>query len=285
MSTAELTLAPRRSAGIGLRLFRSELDLTFRRRRNQALLVLLGAVPVMVGIALRLTAKPGNNDGPNLINQVAGNGVFLSVGALFFVLPLILPLAVAVVSGDSIAGEASTGTLRYLLAVPAGRSRLLIVKYATSVTFCVVSVATIAVTALITGFILFPVGPVTLLSGSTVSLAAGLGRLGLIGLYVAVCVACLVSIGLAISTMTDSPIAAITATAVLPVTSEVIDAVPQLSGVHPYLFTHWWFSYEDLLRDPMVTQNVTKGLLTFLAYTLIFGSVAWARFTTKDITC
>jgi ABC-2 type transport system permease protein len=285
MSTAELTLAPRRSAGIGLRLFRSELGLTFRRRRNQALLVLLGAVPVMVGIALRLTAKPGNNDGPNLINQVAGNGVFLSVGALFFVLPLILPLAVAVVSGDSIAGEASTGTLRYLLAVPAGRTRLLMVKYATSVTFCVVSVATIAATALVTGFLLFPVGPVTLLSGSTVSLAAGLGRLGLIGLYVAACVACLVSIGLAISTMTDSPIAAITATAVLPVTSEVIDAVPQLNAVHPYLFTHWWFSYDDLLRDPMVTQNVTRGLLTFLAYTLVFGSVAWARFTTKDITC
>jgi ABC-2 type transport system permease protein len=282
---AELTLAPRRSAGIGLRLFRSELGLTFRRRRNQALLVLLGAVPVMVGIALRLTAKPGNNDGPNLINQVAGNGVFLSVGALFFVLPLILPLAVAVVSGDSIAGEASTGTLRYLLAVPAGRTRLLMVKYATSVTFCLVAVATIAATALVTGFLLFPVGPVTLLSGSTVSLAAGLGRLGLIGLYVAACAAGLVSIGLAISTMTDSPIAAITATAVLPVTSEVIDAVPQLNAVHPYLFTHWWFSYDDLLRDPMVTQNVTRGLLTFLAYTLIFGSVAWARFTTKDVTC
>jgi ABC-2 type transport system permease protein len=285
MSTAELTLAPRRSAGIGMRLFRSELGLTFRRRRNQALLVLLGAVPVMVGIALRLTAKPGNNDGPNLINQVAGNGVFLSVGALFFVLPLILPLAVAVVSGDSIAGEASTGTLRYLLAVPAGRTRLLMVKYATSVTFCLVAVATIAATALVTGFLLFPVGPVTLLSGSTVSLAAGLGRLGLIGLYVAACAAGLVSIGLAISTMTDSPIAAITATAVLPVTSEVIDAVPQLNAVHPYLFTHWWFSYDDLLRDPMVTQNVTRGLLTFLAYTLIFGSVAWARFTTKDVTC
>ncbi|HEY0543127.1 MAG TPA: ABC transporter permease [Actinoallomurus sp.] len=285
MSTAELTFAPRRPAGIGLRLFRSEVGLTFRRRRNQALLVLLGAVPVLVGIALRLTAQPGNNDGPNLINQVAGNGVFLSVGALFFVLPLILPLAIAVVSGDSIAGEASTGTLRYLLAVPAGRTRLLMVKYATSVTFCVASVATIAATALVTGVILFPVGPVTLLSGSTVSLAAGLGRLGLIGLYVAACVACLAAIGLAISTMTDSPIAAITATAVLPVTCEVIDAVPQLSAVHPYLFTHWWFSYDDLLRDPMVTQNVTRGLLTFLAYTLIFGSLAWARFTTKDITC
>jgi ABC-2 type transport system permease protein len=285
MSTAEIALAPARPARIRLRLFRSELGLTFQRRRNQALLVLLGAVPVMVGIALRLTSHQGNDGGPNLIDQVTGNGVFLSVGALFFLLPLILPLAVAVVSGDSIAGEASAGTLRYLLAVPAGRTRLLMVKYATSVTFCLAAVATIAATALITGVILFPVGPVTLLSGSTVSLAAGLGRLALVGLYVWACVATLVAIGLAISTVTDSPIAAITATAVLPVTSEVIDAVPQLSGVHPYLFTHWWFSYDDLLRAPILTDHITQGLLTFLAYTLIFGSVAWARFSTKDVTC
>jgi ABC-2 type transport system permease protein len=285
MSTAEVIMVPRRSTGIGLRLLRSELGLTFRRRRNQALLVLLGAVPVVVGIAIRLTTRPGNDSGPNLINQVAGNGVFLAAGALFFVLPLILPLAVAVVSGDSIAGEASIGTLRYLLAVPAGRTRLLAVKYVTSIVFCVASVTTITVTALVTGFLLFPVGPVTLISGSTVSLAAGLGRLALIGLYVAACVACLVSIGLAVSTMTDSAIAAITTTAVLPVTSEMIDAVPQLHAVHPYLFTHWWTSYDDLLRDPIVTQNVTRGLLTFLAYTLVFGSVAWARFTSKDVTC
>jgi ABC-2 type transport system permease protein len=284
MSTAEVTLSPG-GYGIGLRLFRSELGLTFRRRRNQALLVLLGAVPVMVGVALRLTTTKGNNGGPDLINQVAGNGVFLSAGALFFLLPLILPLAVSVVSGDSIAGEAATGTLRYLLAVPAGRTRLLMTKYAAAVTFCVAAVATVAATGLLTGVILFPVGPVTLLSGSTVPLAAGLGRLGLVALYVAAGVITLVSIGMAISTMTDSPIAAITATAVLPVTSEVIDAVPQLGSVHPYLFTHWWFSYDDLLRAPMVTDNVTRGLLTFVAYTVVFGSIAWARFTTKDITC
>jgi ABC-2 type transport system permease protein len=285
MSTAEIALSPTGSAGIGLRLFRSELGLTFRRRRNQALLVLLGAVPVVIGIALRLTSPPANSDAPSVITQVAGNGVFLSVGALMLVLPLILPLTVSVVSGDSIAGEASTGTLRYLLAVPAGRSRLLAVKYATSVTFCLAAVTTIATTALVMGLILFPVGPVTLLSGSTVSLAAGLGRLALIALYVAASVGTLVAIGVAVSTVTDSPIAAITTTAVLPVTSEIVDAVPQLSAVHPYLFTHWWFSYDDLLRAPIGTEHITQGLLTYLAYTLVFGSLAWARFTTKDVTC
>ncbi|MFL6056214.1 MAG: ABC transporter permease [Actinoallomurus sp.] len=272
-------------SALGLRLFGSELGLVFRRRRNQALLVLLGAIPILVGTALKLSNPRPGDGGPPLINQVAGNGVFLTVGALFFVLPLILPLAVSVVSGDAIAGEAGIGTLRYLLAVPAGRTRLLVVKYASSVTFCLAAVATLSITALVTGLVLFPVGPVTLLSGSTISLGAGMVRLLLIALYIVAGVATLAAVGLAVSTLTDSPIAAITTTAVLPVFSQVIDAVPQLSWAHPYLFTHWWYSYDDLLRAPIVTDHVTRGLLTFLAYTLVFGSLAWSRFTSKDVTC
>ncbi|MEV0400781.1 ABC transporter permease [Actinoallomurus sp. NPDC050550] len=278
------TATPVRSA-LGLRLFGSELGLVFRRRRNQSLLLLLGAIPIVVGIALKLSTPRGDDAGPRLITQVAGNGVFLTVGALFFVLPLILPLTISVVAGDSVAGEAGIGTLRYLLAVPAGRTRLLLVKYATTVTFCLAAVATLTATALATGLLLFPVGPVTLLSGSTVSLSAGMVRLLLVALYIAAGVATLASIGLAVSTVTDSPIAAITTTAVLPVVSQVVDAVPQLGSVHPYLFTHWWYSYDDLLRAPIVTDHLTRGLLTFLAYTVVFGSVAWARFTSKDVTC
>lgn len=277
MSTVDL--AP------GLRLFGSELGLTFRRRRNQVLLALLGAVPVVVGVALRVSPADSGSSTPSLINQVGENGVFLSIGALFFVLPFVLPLAISVVSGDTIAGEASTGTLRYLLSVPVGRTRLLAVKYATAVTFCAAAVVTIAVSGLVTGVILFPVGPVTLLSGTTVPMAEGLGRLGLATLYVVAAVATVVAIGLAVSTLTDNPIAAITATAVVPVTSEIVDAVPQLDGLDPYLFTHWWSRYDDLLRDPIATGGVTRGLLAFLAYTVIFASLAWSRFTTKDVTC
>jgi hypothetical protein len=48
---------------------------------------------------------------------------------------------VAVVAGDSMAGEAGYGTLRYLLAVPAGRVRLLTVKYARRVQFDMTGIA------------------------------------------------------------------------------------------------------------------------------------------------
>jgi ABC-2 type transport system permease protein len=238
---------------------------------------------VLIGIALKLSGG-GDGGGPAFFDQVAGNGVFLAFASLTVLLTLVLPLAVAVVSGDSMAGEASHGTLRYLLAVPAGRTRLLAVKYAAVVIFGLAASATVAGAALIVGAILFPVGPVTLLSGSTISLGAGLLRLLLVVLYVAAAMAALGAIGLAVSTFTEHPIGAIAAILVLAVASEVSDAVPQFSAVHPYLPSHWWLSFGAILRSPAGGPELTHGLLSFAVYVIIFAAVAWARFTSADVT-
>ena len=113
-----------------LRFFKSELRLVFGRPRNLALLGVLALVPIFFGIVFRLTlgAPTGPGNGPAFLNQLAGNGVFLALVVLSLTLLLLLPLAIAVIAGDSIAGEAGLGTLRGLLTVPAGRSRLLAVK-------------------------------------------------------------------------------------------------------------------------------------------------------------
>jgi ABC-2 type transport system permease protein len=293
LSSAEVTIASPevRSAAPSppvawLRLLSSELRLVFRRRRNLALLAVVALIPVIMGIALRLATPQGggNNGGPPFLDQVAGNGVFLCFLALTVMLTLVLPLVVAVVSGDSIAGEAGYGTLRYLLAVPAGRTRLLGVKYLTAVLFGLAATAVIAAVSLLLGVILFPVGPVTLLSGDTVSLADGLLRLLLVTLYVAGGMAALAAIGVAISTFTEHAIGAIAALAVLTVASEVADNVPQFATVQPYLPTHWWLQFDALLRSPVDTSTLARGLLSFGVYIVIFGAIAWARFTSSDIT-
>lgn len=269
-----------------IRLFRSELGLVFLRWRNIALLAVLAAIPVLIGFALWLAAPAGggNGQGPPFLDQVAGNGVFLAFLAMVVMLTLVLPLAVAVVAGDSIAGEAGNGTLRYLLTVPAGRTRLLGVKYAALVVFCIAATVLIAAVALAAGALLFPVGPVTLLSGTTISLAAGLVRLLLVALYVAAAMAALAAIGLAISTLTEHPIAAIAAMLVIAVGSEVADSVPQFAVIHPYLPTHWWLSFDALLRAPVAWPDLRHGLLSFGVYVVVFGAIAWARITTADVT-
>ncbi|HEY6276658.1 MAG TPA: ABC transporter permease [Streptosporangiaceae bacterium] len=268
-----------------LRLFRSELRLIFGRLRNLALLAAVAALPVLIGIALRL-AKPQGAGGPasSFIDQLAGNGVFLSLIALTIMLALVLPLTVAVVSGDSVAGEAGSGTLRNLLTVPAGRARLLSVKYAAIVIFALTACTVVVVASLAAGAALFPIGPVTLLSGNTVPLADGLVRVLFVTLYVAAALSALGAIGLAISTFTEHPIGAIAAILMIGLISEVADNIPQFAVVQPYLPTHWWLKFDSLLRSPIATGDLLHGLLSFGLYIVIFCSIAWARFSSTDVT-
>ena len=277
---------PRNGLRTWLRLLGSELRIMFRRWRNLALLGVLVVLPVVLGIGLRVSTPNGGGGGPNasFFAQLAGNGVFLSFLALTILLTLVLPLVIAVVAGDSIAGEAGLGTLRYLLTVPAGRTRLLSVKYAAVVIFGLAACLLVSAVSLIMGAILFPIGPVTLLSGTTVSLADGLLRLLWVTLYVAAGMAALAAIGLAISTLTEHPIGAIAAILVLAVASEVADNVAQFAVIHPYLPTHFWLSFDALLRAPIDTATLLHGLLSFAVYIVIFGSIAWARFTSADVT-
>lgn len=282
------TGVPIRSVRAWGRLLRSELRLVFRRRRNLLLLVVTAVFPVVIGIALRLAAPHpqggGNGPGATFFDQLAGNGVFLTFIALSSLLILVLPVVVAVVAGDSVAGEAGYGTLRYLLAVPAGRTRLLAVKCAVIVIFALCATVVVSAVSLAVGAGLFPIGPVTLLSGTTVPLAEGLLRLLFVTLYVAAAMAALGTIGLAVSTMTEHAIGAIAAIMILVVTSEVVDNVPQLAAIGPYLPTHWWLSFDSILRAPVDTSTLLKGLLSFGVYTVLFGSFAWARFTSADVT-
>ncbi len=290
MSTAELSAPPRPAerrpapAVAWLRLLRSELRLIFLRWRNLILLGVLAAIPVLIGVALRLAGAGSGGQGPPFLNQVAGNGVFLAFLALTVMLTLVLPLAVAVVSGDSVAGEAGHGTLRYLLTVPVGRTRLLGIKYTGLLCYCLVACLLIALVSLAVGAAAFPVGPVTLLSGSSVPLGDGLLRLLLVTLYVAAGMAALAAIGLAVSTFTEHAIAAIAAILVITIGSEVADNVPQFSAVHPFLPTHWWLSFDGLLRSPVAWGEIGQGLASFGIYAVIFAAIAWARFTTADVT-
>jgi ABC-type transport system involved in multi-copper enzyme maturation permease subunit len=298
MSTAELAATPDGSALVAgdrapggvrqwLRLLASELRLIFRRWRNLALLAVLVILPVVLGIGLKVAGPNGGGGGgpeATFFAQLAGNGVFLAFIALSILLTLVLPLVIAVVSGDSVAGEAGAGTLRYLLTVPAGRTRLLAVKYTAVVIFGLAACLLVTVVSLIMGVILFPVGPVTLLSGTTVPLGVGLLHLLYVTLYVAAAMAALGAIGLAISSFTEHPIGAIAAVLVLAVASEVADQVAQFAVIHPYLPTHFWLSFDSLLRTPIDTSTLLHGLLSFAVYIVIFCALAWARFSSADVT-
>ncbi len=273
-------------------LLRSELLTTFRRWRTLALLAVLAGVPILVGIAVKIETSDGGSmggggpqgGGPAFISQITNNGLFLVFTALAATLPFFLPMAIGVVAGDAIAGEANAGTLRYLLVAPAGRTRLLLTKYATTMAFCLVATLVVAVSALTVGALLFPLGDLTTISGTRISFAEGLGRALLIALVVATSLTGVAALGLFVSTLTNSGIAAMATTVGLLITVQILDQIPQLHAIQPYFFSHYWLSFADLMREPVYWDDLVKNLGVQALYAAVFGSAAWARFTAKDIT-
>src|SRR6266511_4020810 len=227
--------AGRRTVG---RLLRSELGMIFKRRRNLVLLAVLALIPVLIGTAIKLSSSPGAGEGPQFIDRIAGNGLFLSLTAMVVVLPLFLPMAVLVVAAAGV----------------------------------------------ITGAALFPIGRVTLLSGTTIALSEAMLRTLLVALYVGVSMAGLAAIGLLASTLTEVPVGAMAATLTLSIISQVLDSIPQVSVIHPYLFTHRWLAFGDLLRDPVAGGELWLGIATQAVWAAVCASLAWARFSSSDVS-
>ncbi|MCG2802832.1 MAG: ABC transporter permease [Cellulomonas sp.] len=267
------------------RLVRAELRLVLGRRRNQVLVIGLGFVPLLLGLVLFFTQHSElGGQGPGFIAQATQNGLFLVVASLFVCLPFLLPLTVAIGSGDAVAGEAAAGTLRYLLLLPVDRTRLLVAKAAGALTFAAVAVLMIAIVGLITGGVLFGLRAVVLLSGTTVPLADGMLRVAGVVAYIGLSLTGLVAVGLFFSTLTEVPVAAMAATVVVSVVSAVLDSLGALSAIHPYLLTHHWLDFAELLRPQVDWGTIASGLGVQAAWVVVFGAAAWARFTQADIT-
>lgn len=265
-------------------LVRSELSILFRRRRTWAMLFTIALIPIALAIAVELsgaTVTPG--EGPPFIDRVSHNGLFVAFTAMVVAIPLFMPLTVAVVAGDTIAGEASIGTLRYLLIAPVNRARLLVVKFIGAATFAVAAAFTLLVTGILIGSMLFPVGPVTLLSGNVISIPAALFRIFLILLYVTVSLLGLCALGLFLSTLTVIPVGAMAATVIVSTVMQILGNLPQVAVIHPYLLTYHWLDFTDILRSPLSFTSFWSNAILQLAYIAIFGSLSYSRFTSKDI--
>jgi ABC-2 type transport system permease protein len=284
MSQAEAVAVAEAPRVAGGRLLRSEARLVFRRRRTIALLAALVAIPVLIAVALQLTSgPPAPGDGPPFLDQVAQSGAFVAATSVVVAIPLFLPLTIAVVAGDSIAGEASHGTLRYLLLAPAGRTRLLAVKTAVVLLFCLVAPLLMALVGLVLGNLLFGAGDAASLSGGELTTTDLTARIALLALYSALSMVGLASVGIFVSTLTDVPVGAMATTIVVAVASQILVGLSQLDWLHPGLLTSTWLDFADLLRSPIVWDSFVSNALLQGGYAAVFLTLAWARLTTKDV--
>ena len=264
-----------------------ELVKMVTRPRTWVTIGMLVALPTLVAILLALTdLAPRPGTGPPFLSAVLTDGTLFPLAALGVVLPLFLPIAVAVLGGDAIAGETQSGTLRYLLVRPVGRTHLLAAKLVTVVAFVLLAVLVVFVITYAEGRLLLGDGPATgtvSLSGSTLTQQQIVGRTVLALGYVVISMLGVAAIALFFSTLTSSSVGAALGTVGLLIASTVLLGLDAASALHPFLPTRYWLSFVDLFRDPILWDDVTRGLVVQLGYLAVFCLAAWASFTTKDI--
>jgi ABC-2 type transport system permease protein len=265
-----------------------ELIKMMRRPRTWLIIGMLLALPTLVAVLLAVTElgpRPGT--GPPFLSAVLNDGTLFPLAALGVVLPLFLPIAVAVLGGDAIAGESQTGTLRYLLVRPVSRTHLLLAKLTTVVAFVLLAVLVVAAVSYVEGRLLLGKAPATgtvSLSGSTLSDDELGWRIALALGYVVVSMLGVAAVALFLSTLTTSSIGAALGTVGVLIASTVLLGLDAATALHPYLPTRYWLAFVDLFRDPILWRDVQRGLLVQVSYLLVFTLAAWASFSTKDIT-
>jgi ABC-2 type transport system permease protein len=264
-----------------------ELRKLLRRPRTWVTIALLDALPTLVALLLAFTdLAPRPGEGPVFLSAVLSNGSLFPLAALAIVLPLFLPSAVAVVAGESVAGEAQAGTLRYLLVRPVGRTTLLVAKLVAVLAFVLVAVVVVAVTAYVVGVSLFGVGSLeaTTVSGTTLTPAQIFGRTLLAIGYVTLSMMGVAALALFLSTVADSPLAAALGAMALLISSSLLLTLDAANVLAPYLPTRYWLSFVDLFRDPIRWREIHRGIALQAVYVGVFLAAAWANFTSKDIT-
>jgi ABC-2 type transport system permease protein len=274
-----------------------ELAKLFRRPRMYVIVGLLCLLPFIVAIFLATTRiPPPPGQGGAFLSAVLSNGALYPAAALALVLPVFLPVAVAVLAGDSIAGEATGGTLRYLLIRPVGRTRLLVAKLVAQIAFVVFAIAMVVVTSYLTGVLMLGTGEattggvvllppdVTSLSGDLISPGELMLRLLGTVAYITVSMLGVAAIALFLSTLTDSALGAAMGALATLVTSQVLVTLDAAQSVRPYLPTRYWLAWIDFFRDPILWRDIERGAALQLVYVAVLLGAAWANFKTRDIT-
>ena len=259
-----------------------------RRARTWACIAGLAAVPILFTIAAYVD-PPRERRELNIFTLLTASGLNVGIVSLFFMSQFFLIVVVAAFGGESVSGEATWGTLRYLLVRPVSRSKLILSKMLVAYVLTILAVIVIIAAGLTAGTIAFGWHDALIIDRGfifpvpvTIPAAEMFGRLMFGGGYVAMTMLVVVCIGVLLSTMTDSTAAAVVGTVVTVVTSQVLSQVPGLSGVKPLLPTRYWDEWRNLYSTDGL-HDMWKGLASALAWSALITVFALWRFRRKDI--
>jgi ABC-2 type transport system permease protein len=263
---------------------RVELVRQLKRRRTQVSFALVALLPVILWAAFELA-----DDGPptgslNLVDLAKGSATNFAVFALFASASFLLVVVVALFFGDTVASEASWSSLRYLLAAPIPRARLLRQKAIVAAGLSVAALLLLPVVALLVGSLAYGTGDLVSPTGESLPFLDGAGRVLLGALYIAVHLSWVAALAMLLSVSTDAPLGAVGGAVMASIVSQILDQITALEDLRNYLPTHYGDAWAGLLAQQVNWGDMTRGVFSALAYALVFGALAIWRFRRKDVT-
>jgi ABC-2 type transport system permease protein len=259
------------------------------RRRTHLALGFMILLPLIILLAFEFGSDNSTDDNGggqfgSLVDLATSGGLNFALFTIAVSAGFLLIVVVALFFGDTVASEASWGSLRYLLAIPVPRARLLGVKLLAALLSSVAAIALLAGTALLIGTLRYGWHPL----GSTIAaqIPAGAGLLRLLGVLAYLTVTLLIVAGLAflLSTLTDAALGAVGGAVLLWILSSILDQITALGAIRNVLPTHYSDAWQGLLSTPIQGGDLAKGAICAICYAVLFWALAFWRFTRKDIT-
>jgi ABC-2 type transport system permease protein len=244
----------------------------------------LVVIPFLIALALKLSATPGGHgEGGQFFARVLENGLYVPVATLFMLLFILLPLAAAVLGSYLVAGEAELGTLRAILLRPQSRGSLVVSKWVVAVLTLLVGLLLLVGSGILFGALFFDIKPLVTWSGTTVSIAEGIGLILLMALFALAAMSCIISLALLFSTLTDSSLTALIATFVVYIVIQVLITFSYFDWLRPYVFPSYFEEYLNLLRDPIPWRPIREALTVFGLWSAGLTVASWLVFRRKDV--
>jgi len=269
--------------------FRTELRRQATRRRTQLSLGFMVILPLIILVAFEFGGNNGRRGGGDR-GQFAALADIATAGGLNFALftllvsaSFLLVVVVALFCGDTVASEASWGSLRYLLAVPVPRARLLAIKLLVALAYSAVAMLLLAGTALLAGTLFYGWNPLRAPVGGTLSPEDGVVRLLAVLGYLAASFLVVGALAFFLSVSTDAPLGAVGGAVLLYIVSNILDQITALGSIRTFLPTHYNEAWLGLLSTPIQTDDVVRGLVSAVAYSTVLLALAWWRFLKKDV--
>ncbi|MBY8342438.1 MULTISPECIES: ABC transporter permease [Streptomyces] len=263
---------------------RVELIRQLKRRRTLVMGAILAVLPFVLVIAFAIGGDPsGRNDTVTLMDTATASGANFAAVNLFVSAGFLLVVPVALFCGDTVASEASWSSLRYLLAAPVPRARLLWSKLVVALGLSLAAMVLLPVVALAVGTAAYGWGPLQIPTGGALDTGTAAQRLLVVVAYIFV--SQLVTAGLAfwLSTKTDAPLGAVGGAVGLTIVGNVLDAVTALGHWRDFLPAHWQFAWADAVQPHPEWSGMIQGTAISITYALVLFALAFRGFARKDV--